>query len=194
VSVPERVSPTAFGVEGVRLSRTGLIVTDPRLPFEAFEHVGRQLGEVRDMTAWALGDWLLAGEALYGEEAYQAVEATGRSKVTLTEYARVARQVPPSRRRASLSWGHHQAVAARPPDQQTRWLDAAETNRWSREELRGALQPELPPSRLGEPSDVTITTSLVVAARAVVHASVRHHGSAIVPIELIERLRGALGE
>jgi hypothetical protein len=182
---------SAFGVEGVRLSRTGLTVLDPRLPYEAYEHVGRQLGVVRDMAAWALGDWLLAGELLFGEECYQAVEATGRSKVTLLEYARVARNVPPHRRREALSFSHHQLVAARPPAEQTRWLDEAEANRWSKEELHGMLRAEPAALPARQPS---WTPELHDAAAAVVEESVLQGRVYVTPVELIEALRRALAE
>jgi hypothetical protein len=52
------LTPTAFGVEGVRLTRTGLTVTDSGLDYDAWENIGYQLGKLRDATAWALGDCL----------------------------------------------------------------------------------------------------------------------------------------
>ena len=183
-------APAAFGVEGVESTRTGLRFHDPNLPYEAWEHIGFELGAVRDWSAWAIGDWMLAGEALYGEERVdQGIEVTGRSKVTLLEYERVARKVPPSRRRESLSFTHHQLVAARPAAEQGRCLDEAEANHWSVEEFRGMLEGDRRAlsTRRDEAED-----ALTAAARAVVEESVPRGAVYLTPRELIDALREAV--
>jgi hypothetical protein len=131
----------AFGVRGARWTATSLELPND-LAFSDYEHVGWVLGRLRDMTAWALGDWIEYGDAVYGQRYAQAVEATGRAKGTLMNYASVARRVPRSKRRAELSWSHHEAVAARNPVEQARWLNRAVTERLSVEELRGLVREE----------------------------------------------------
>jgi len=138
VTVPAIPGDGFGGVPGVQLKPTGLLLPES-LSYELWEQVGFTLGVLRDLTAWALGDWILFGEGVFGEMYAQGVEVTGRKKDTLLEYARVARQVPRERRR-NLSFTHHQIVAARPPEEQDLWLDRAEANVWSCEELRGAIQ------------------------------------------------------
>lgn len=141
------------------------------------------------LTAWAIGDWILAGEKLYGERAAQGVEATGRSKATLQEYARVAQRFPPPRRRLILSFSHHQLVAAREPEEQEEWLDRAEANRWSKEELHGMLRAALPVRQ-------TVPVALLEdIARAILRAAVPgKDGWARVPVDVLERLANALGQ
>jgi hypothetical protein len=178
-----------------KLTPTGLAI-GAELDFDEGENVGHILGKVRDATAFALGDWLLWGEGMFGEDAAQAVEATGRSKATLLEYVRVCRQVPPSRRRRALTWSHHQAVAARPPDEQERLLRLAEEHRWNREEFRGTLQADTP-SRLGEgegPFAGEIVELVVDIGLAILKAATAHErGLATVPADLLDRLANALG-
>jgi len=118
---------------------TALILTDD-LDFDSYEALGRYLGALRDATAWWIGDWLIFGEFVYGEKYAQAVEATGRSKQTLKNYAWVASKVPASRRKATLSWSHHEAIAKLDPREQRTWLGRAEKQGWSIEELRGAMR------------------------------------------------------
>src|SRR5690242_6219676 len=109
-----------------QLTPTGLTLGDA--DFDTWQEIGSRLGRLRDLTAWALGDWLLWGEGRYGEDAAQAVEATGRSKATLLEYVRVARQIPTERRRSCSSFTHHQVVASMAPDEQAAWLDRSEAS------------------------------------------------------------------
>jgi hypothetical protein len=129
----------AFGIRGARWTATGLELP-PDLKFSDYEHVLWALGRLRDMSAWALGDAIIFGDAAYGEKYAQAIEATGRAKATLVNYASVARRVPPSRRRARLSFSAHEAVASMNPDEQNAWLARAEDERLSVEELRGLVR------------------------------------------------------
>ena len=131
--LPERVD--AFGVRGAVWTATSLELPSD-LPFAEYEAILFALGRARDMTAWALGDAIRFGEAVYGERYAQAVEATGRAKQTLMNYAWVSGRVPPSRRRAGLSWSHHEAVTRLKPRERDEWLDRAEAEQMSVEELR----------------------------------------------------------
>jgi hypothetical protein len=54
----------------------------------------------------------------------------------------VASNVDPSRRHERLSWSHHAEVAAVAPDQQDRWLNKAEEDRLSVQDLRLLLRNE----------------------------------------------------
>lgn len=183
--------------EGI-LGPLGLRLTDANLSYERYEALGRWLGAVRDMTAWAIGDWLLFGEGLYGERAAQAVEVTGRSKSTLTNYARVAGRVAPPRRRVELSWSHHEAVAALPPDEQIKWLSKAVDEQLSVEEFRG----EVPKQERAGSLDAGATGSLkgVVIeelekeARRIAREAQFEGERAYVDRERIVRLRAVLGE
>lgn len=140
--------------DGGALTATSLILTDPEMPFDRYEAVGRWLGTLRDATAWWLGDWLIFGEGVYGEKYAQAVEATGRSKQTLKNYLWVASNVPASRRRDDLSWSHHAEVASLEPKQQRSWLTRAAREGWSIEEMRGQMRDPKPIEVMPDPERV----------------------------------------
>ncbi|XTZ15357.1 LmbU family transcriptional regulator [Micromonospora echinospora] len=97
---------------------------------------GRRLSALATSTAWCLGDWILFGQARYGEKYREAVETVGLDYQTLRNYTWVARAVAMPRRRENLSFQHHAEVASLSDTEQDYWLRRAEENRWSRNELR----------------------------------------------------------
>lgn len=135
---------------GWDLSAIGLRLRDPNLPFEDFEHLCWMLGRFHEAVRFAIGDAIIAGEALYGEAAYQAFEALNLSEDGRREYVRVAQAVPRARRRKDLSWSHHRAVAALEPAEQKEWLRRAAEEGLShhalRDELRSGGGPPVPPA------------------------------------------------
>ena len=187
--------PEAFGIKGVASTATG-IRFDHTVSFDEWADVGRVLGAASSWASFALGDWLVHGETTWPDTYAQAIEYTRKPKATLLELARVARKVPPTRRRERLSWSHHQAVAARTPEEQTEWLDAAEANGWSLEELRGMLAA---PRRLGEkphqrfPARAAQTERIVDVAKTIVATCMpEKDGTVHVPGDLFERLARAV--
>jgi hypothetical protein len=140
------------------------LVFPRRLPFEAWVGVGAQLAVVAASSAWCLGDWLAFGQAAYGRRYREAVERTGLDYQTLRNYAWVAGRFELSRRRDSLSFGHHAEVAALPGPEQDFWLRKAEEFGWPvmrlRREVRASLaergqepaglEPAGPASRPGD--------------------------------------------
>jgi hypothetical protein len=114
-----------------------------QLPFERWVSVGRQLSDIHTSSAWCLGDWLVFGEAAYSGRYRDAVELTCLDYQTLRNYAWVARRFALSRRRDSLSFGHHAEVAALGEAEQGFWLRKAEELRWSVKRLRRELQASL---------------------------------------------------
>lgn len=171
---------------------------DKALPFDHYELLGRWLGSVRDTSAWWLADWINFGEGIYGEKYAQAVEATGRSKRTLMNYAYVGRSVARSRRREKLTYSHHVLVAPLEPDEQIRWLKEAEEHGWTVEELGGMIRGDTidagddrPPKGDAE----TIADRLETAARLVWRQAQRTaDGDYRVPPEAMAQLAAALGE
>jgi hypothetical protein len=134
----------------VVLPRVGLQF--PRqLPFEAWLGVGAQLAAVAGSSAWCLGDWLIYGQAAYGGRYRDAIERTGLDYQTLRNYAWVAGRFELSRRRDTLSFGHHAEVAALPGPEQDFWLRKAEEFRWSTMRLRQQVRASLAERRLGSP-------------------------------------------
>jgi hypothetical protein len=138
-------------VDLVRLSRNGSDRTPytpvglrlpARLSFERWQALGRQIGSIGNASSWWLGDWASYGEASYGEKYRHAIAVTGLDYQTLRNYAWVAGRFDVSRRRDTLSFGHHAELAALPEREQEDWLDQAEKGRWSRSVLRAHLRNE----------------------------------------------------
>lgn len=191
----------------VALGGTWLDLDDPDLPFQAWQEVGRRLGDIDRASRWWLGDWLLRGEILYGEDAAQGVDdlhsrydlalrVTGLDQGTLMNVSSVCRRVPRSRRREELGFWIHAEVAALEPEEQVEWLDRAVVNRWTRNELRDAIRgraredPE--PGWMGD--SLTRAERLEAAARLVWRQGRADGAVATVPIEAWRRLGAALGE
>jgi hypothetical protein len=126
----------------VVLPRLGLVFPR-RLPFEAWLGVGAQLSAVATSSAWCLGDWLIYGRAAYGSRYREAIERTGLDYQTLRNYAWVAGQFELSRRRDTLSFGHHAELAALPGPEQDFWLRKAQEFGWSTMRLRQEVRASL---------------------------------------------------
>ena len=122
-----------------------------QLAFEAWLGVGAQLAAVAGSSAWCLGDWLIYGQAAYGGRYRDAIERTGLDYQTLRNYAWVAGRFELSRRRDTLSFGHHAEVAALPGPEQDFWLRKAEELRWSTLRLRHQVRASLAQRGQGPP-------------------------------------------
>jgi N6-adenosine-specific RNA methylase IME4 len=110
------------------------------LSYEEWAQVGHVLGRMGRAVQWWLGDWLLYGEHVYGEKFAQAATETGFDEQTLMNAQRVARSLHNYRRRESLSFSHHEAVAALSPAEGDAWLDEAEQDGCSVHELRRRIR------------------------------------------------------
>lgn len=130
------------------------------LTLSAWMQVGMDLFGVYDSMQFCVGDWLNAGEALFGEDSAQAIDSkldraeaiavlTHRDPQTLINWASTARKVPKERRIMKpreddgrgrrLTYEHHYIVAALSGEEQVLWLDKALENAWSTRELKEAI-------------------------------------------------------
>lgn len=114
-----------------------------RLPFEKWLSIGRQLSDLCSSSAWCLGDWLVYGEEAYAGRYRDAIEQTSLDYQTLRNYAWVVKRFSLSRRRDTLSFGHHAEVAALPEPEQDFWLRKAEELGWSVKRLRREVRTSL---------------------------------------------------
>ncbi len=189
------------------LSSVGLQL-GPSLSYERYEAVGALLGTMHESMRWAIGDWLLAGERLYGHEAYQASEALGLSPEVRAQYVRVAQSVAEPRRYPPhiLSWSHHRAVAPFTPAEQEQWLRRAKDSGWTKGELERAIRNSVGPATTGRGASVQLETqvspeparSYVVeaveeAARTIISVAVRVEDGFLVPTSALASLAAALG-
>ncbi|MFE7563238.1 LmbU family transcriptional regulator [Kitasatospora sp. NPDC057500] len=126
----------------ISIPRTGLDLPN-RLPYDKWVIMGRMLSTVHASSAWCLGDWLVHGEAAYSGRYREAVENCSLNYQTLRNYAWVARRFPLSRRRDTLSFGHHAEVGSLSEPEQDYWLRKAEDHGWSRNRLRAEVRASL---------------------------------------------------
>jgi hypothetical protein len=124
-------------MERFEFTSTALVMHTPTL--EEWVVMGAQLQHVQGSLLWWLGDWARQGEQEFGEAFAQGVYASGYTEKTIRNAMSVCKHIPPSRRREKLSFSHHAEVAYLEEDQQETWLDIAEREEWSRNELRLAL-------------------------------------------------------
>ncbi len=177
----------------------------PEVDWDTYESVGYFLGRINRSCSWWIGDWLMHGKAQFADKVFQAAAITGLSEQTLLARMFVSEAIPPSRRRAAVSFSCHAAVARLKADEQTRWLKACEKGGWSYAELKQRMKaarkderPELPLDTGGEQGEPNMELVLEVA-RAILRDAREsddgstHPGFVIVPIEDIARLRAALG-
>ena len=120
---------------------------DPALTYSRYEEICTFLGVVNTEVRFAIGDAILMGPELFGDEAYQAMENLQLSEAGRQEYARVSSKIPPSLRRKNLSWSHHRAVASiKGYDRRKEILKHAADQNLShhalRDELRNGAEPK----------------------------------------------------
>lgn len=195
----------AGGIDAVSLT-----LTDLDMPYERWEDIGRFLGSLDRRTRWYIGDWLNFGEAIFGEEAAQAVEATvadrydlaervtGLDHQTLVNIRNVCANIAKTRRRSELGFWIHQEVSALEADEQEQWLARAVDEGLTKSQLR-ALVRGTEPTEPGEPGDpgngLRPDEQLREAAKRVYHqAQTADDGSAVIPPEPWASFCAALGE
>jgi hypothetical protein len=104
--------------------------TDDNLKGETFEEWARrgsQIGARRSRIQWEIGDWWIAGEH-FDNRRYEVPSNFGVNYRTCENYAVTARAFSGSRRRETLSFGHHAEVASLPPEEADKLLDWCEEN------------------------------------------------------------------
>jgi hypothetical protein len=123
------------------ISSTALVI-DRDLSIDRYTALGALLGKVGSAVKFWIGDFLIYGERVFGEEAAHASEALNMSPEGRQDCLRVALAFPPVRRNPRLSFGHHRALAARWLDPQARseLLERAEGEGWSVRDLEGRLK------------------------------------------------------
>lgn len=110
------------------------------MSYEEWEACGKNMRGARESLKFYLGDWILFGEAAYGERYSQALDVSDYDYDYLRKIVYVCRNVPLLRRRNNLSFYHHYEVASLTGDEQEAWLSTAEENNWSIRQLREAIK------------------------------------------------------
>ena len=116
----------------VTISPIGLRI-DAELTADEWRALAEPIGQVACAIGFIVGDWLVYGLGLFGNEGFPerrvdplsyeiAIAATGLDRSTLQNYAYVSRSIPYSRRTEKLSWEHHRLLAKLPGNDQERWI------------------------------------------------------------------------
>jgi hypothetical protein len=120
----------------------------PDLPLETCTALAAFFGQVNHSSRWWIGDLLEFVEMRHGEYVAHVADATGLAPQTIENIMSVCRRVPPSRRRPGVPFSLHAEVAALAPQEQSKWLEVAESEKLTKTELRARLRPNpLPPAR-----------------------------------------------
>lgn len=122
----------------VQWRMTGLIIrTDAT--FDEWLGVFEQAAATHRSINWALGDAIAFGQDRY-EQFSQVVDDKYREQHR--EKAWVSARVPMERRRETCSWSLHREIASLDPEDQIRWLDAAEQGEWTVKTLKDEIAKE----------------------------------------------------
>jgi hypothetical protein len=137
----ELVDPELFKISEVGLSVVG------KPTFDQIQDEFIKWALVHRVSAFALGDLLVYSERRWGETYAQLSAITTLSPEYLYNVKYVCEKVPFNRRRESLSFSHHQAIASiKEPADQARWLYIAEKDELTRDELRKEIARDADPS------------------------------------------------
>lgn len=109
-------------------------------PFEVWQAETRTLLEVARGIQWLVGDALAFGEDHWGEDAAQVFNFEEYTFDTVDRMVRTSKAIPPHRRRPSVGYTVHDAVARLPPAQQEELLAHAEATQATLEEMRGMVR------------------------------------------------------
>lgn len=208
-----------LGLPADAMHHSGLILTDNEMTYDDWSAIGHRIAMFNRWSKFALADWILFGDRIFGEDAVeQAVESTaserydvaqritGLKVATLMNYVSIGRRIPPLIRRIELTLSEHEPVAGLERPDQIYWLDQCVRNSWDRDELREAIRngrgddgtphgPDGPPSRIMDPSPRNLSDRVEHAARLCFErAQPTVNGGVIIPAEPWAQLRAALGE
>ncbi len=108
--------------------------------FDDWVTVGNLLRRIHRSYTWLLADWLRLGERQWGDTYATVAEGLGYDIDTLRNYVSIANRVDLSRRRDTLSFTHHEKVAALKAEWQEYWLASAEKNNWKSRQLESMIK------------------------------------------------------
>lgn len=116
--------------------------TDTPKTYDEFASLVQIAQDASNGSCWALGDLYNLGEEHFSDVYAQAFDETKKTIRTIKNYASVARKFSVSRRRASLSFSHHDVVKALDESKADEWLDKAEAKKYNRNDFREKVYGE----------------------------------------------------
>jgi hypothetical protein len=152
------------------------------IPQEQWLHVVEQLTKMFESShrlhirvMFLLGDALTFGEAAYGEEYAQAIDMTRKvmqlSEKSIKNAAWICASIPPSLRRETLTFAHHEAVAALDEEEQREFLNQAESENLTVSGLKKVIKSRHPTTKRGKvrkgTADLKSEEGLLIAAEKI---------------------------
>ena len=126
--------------QNCQFDKTALIIKRT-LNWEECQILVNCLHGMHTAIAWYAGDLMNYTYSLFGENFAQLFKDWDPQ--TLSNWKWVAKSIPASRRRETVKWSIHAQVAKLPSDQQEKWLQATEENKWSVRQLKEAMTPKV---------------------------------------------------
>ena len=118
-----------------KLDETGLTFT--RVPsFEEWKEITVSFIALAHRSLWIAGDAIRAGEQMFGEDAFQIIDPLHYNLKTIQNAAWVCGVIPSEKRRAELSFSHHETVAALNEKDREKLLTMAVEEKLSVSDLR----------------------------------------------------------
>lgn len=158
--------------DGIEITAKGLVLNSD-MDVENWLDLGYTLAGLRRAFTWCIGDWLNYGEFRYGEMYAQGEAVTGLNPDYLRNLKWVASRIPLSLRRDNRGLSWHEPVAKLETDEEKEfWLELADKNDWTRDELRqrinGSKQLPASPqtSLISRLSDFEVRTLVISHLRA----------------------------
>ncbi len=127
-----------IGDGNIQISSLGLQFNGD-VPEQAIDELLQKFGTVTRGCMFILGDAINYAENKWGDKYEHWIAVTGLEYQTLRNAGWIARKIELSRRRDTLTFEHHKLVARLEPDEQTRWLDLAEREGFSKRRLAKSL-------------------------------------------------------
>jgi hypothetical protein len=179
------------------LGPAGLILP-PDITPERYMAMGNLLYHWGEGWRWAVGDWLIQGHAIFGDEFYQYAEVLNLGERTRQQLMRVSERIPPGPRRRvpELKWSHHRAVASLEPEEADKWLQEAIDKKWTKsvleENVKGVIPT--PPPLAFQPTGYVVERVLSAAEQVYASATVSDDPNYyLVETRTIHNLADALG-
>jgi hypothetical protein len=114
-----------------------------KIPFDVWENLTTGLITAEGSSQWLIGDSLVHGRAIFGEEYAQVIDVKNLVRVdesAIRAYIWVSESVPAVLRKTRLRWSHHKEVAKLSYEEQKAWLERAEELGWTVRELRANIR------------------------------------------------------
>jgi len=122
-----------------RLTTRGLVIS-PDATDNQWEQIGHFLAQMEGSIQWLIGDWMAAGERIWGRTYKQASELFGYEEQTLRMLVSVCQRVDLLIRINNLSFAHHRLVSPRLHDEQRALLEYAGEMGFSLAQLKAAIE------------------------------------------------------